>query len=101
MAASAATAPPKPSHHRPAMRPQETITPRTFSFHARAWRYVGPGAVVAGIAVVLLAGQRARSPLHLGLLAGTGLVLVALAACDAATMLLPNRLLYPALVVGL
>lgn len=53
-------------------------------------------AVVSGLAL-----RRAESPLHFALLAAASLLLVALAACDAKTMLLPNRLMYPGLAAAL
>lgn len=57
--------------------------------------------VAAGAAVVALAARHAAGPLHFVLLAGFGLALVALAERDAATMLLPNRIMYPALAAAL
>jgi leader peptidase (prepilin peptidase)/N-methyltransferase len=58
------------------------------------------GGCAAGALVAGLSAQRATSPLHFLLLAGFGLVLVALAAYDSSTMLLPNRIMFPALVVA-
>lgn len=55
----------------------------------------------AAVPVALLAWQRAVSPLHFLLLAGFSLLLVALAVCDATTMLLPNRLMYPGMLAAL
>ena len=55
-------------------------------------------------AVLLVSGlalRRAESPLHLAMLVGASLLLVTLAACDAATLLLPNRLIYPGLTAAL
>lgn len=59
------------------------------------------GGSAAALVVVALAAAHARSPLHFLLLVGFGVLLVALAACDAATLLLPNRLMYPALLAAL
>ncbi len=67
---------------------------------ARPARYVIPATLV-GLAAIGLALHRAQSPLHFLLLAGASLLLVALAASDAATMLLPNRLMYPSLAAAL
>lgn len=66
----------------------------------RLFRYAVPASLVA-LAAVGLALHRAQSPLHFLLLAGASLLLVALAASDAATMLLPNRLMYPGIAAAL
>jgi leader peptidase (prepilin peptidase) / N-methyltransferase len=63
-------------------------------------RYLLPAAL-AGVLVSGLALHRAHSPLHFLLLGGASLLLVALAASDAATMLLPNRLMYPGIAAAL
>jgi len=52
-------------------------------------------------APLAMAAPRAQSPLHFLLLAGFGGALVALALCDAHTKLLPNRIMYPALLAAL
>jgi leader peptidase (prepilin peptidase)/N-methyltransferase len=57
--------------------------------------------LVAAMPALFLAWHRAESPLHCALLAGFSLLLVALAVCDATTMLLPNALMYPGLAVAL
>jgi leader peptidase (prepilin peptidase)/N-methyltransferase len=57
--------------------------------------------LVAAVLAVVLAAHRAESVLHFLLLAGCSLLLVALAAEDAATMLLPNRLMYPGILAAL
>ena len=60
-------------------------------------------ALITGVcmaAVTGLAVHRADNPLHFAMLASAGLLLVALAACDLTTMLLPNRLTYPGLVAA-
>ncbi len=66
----------------------------------RLLRSAIPAALVAFCAVGL-ALHRAQSPLHFLLLAGASLLLVTLAAADAATMLLPNRLMYPGIAAAL
>lgn len=58
------------------------------------------GVAAAGLAVAL-AAHRADGVVHFLLLAGFSLLLVALAVEDAATMLLPNRLMYPGIVAAL
>ncbi len=55
----------------------------------------------AALPVGLIAWQRAANPLHFVLLYGFSLLLIALAVCDATTMLLPNRLMYPGLLAAL
>ena len=62
-----------------------------------------PLIVAAGLwaALLPLCAMHARSPLHFLLLAGFSSVLVMLAVCDATTMLLPNRLTYPAAIAAL
>jgi leader peptidase (prepilin peptidase) / N-methyltransferase len=51
-------------------------------------------------AIVGFAVYRAENPLHFAMLASAALLLVALAACDLTTMLLPNRLTYPGLAAA-
>lgn len=63
-------------------------------------RYAVP-ALAAMLAVAGLALRRAESPLHFLMLAAASVLLVALAASDARTMLLPNRLMYPGLAGAL
>lgn len=62
-----------------------------------------PALVAAGVwaALLPLCVAHAHNALHLGLLAGFAAVLVALAVCDATTMLLPNKLTYPAALIAI
>lgn len=61
------------------------------------------GLLGAGVVALLLplAARRAEQPLHFTLLAAAIVALVALAVCDATTMLLPNRIMYPAIGAAL
>ena len=61
-------------------------------------------ALVTGACITAVTGlavHRAETPLHFAMLASAALLLVALAACDLTTMLLPNRLTYPGLTAAL
>ncbi|HLZ70395.1 MAG TPA: A24 family peptidase [Dehalococcoidia bacterium] len=62
-----------------------------------------PALIAAGVwaALLPLCVRQAHNPLHLVLLAGFSAVLVALAVCDATTMLLPNKLTYPAALAAI
>ncbi|HZQ34387.1 MAG TPA: A24 family peptidase [Dehalococcoidia bacterium] len=62
-----------------------------------------PLIVATGIwaALLPLCALHAKNPLHFLLLAGFSNVLVMLAVCDATTMLLPNRLTYPAALAAI
>ncbi len=61
-----------------------------------------PALFAVGIwaALLPLCAAHAHNPLHFALLAGFSAVLVALAVCDATTMLLPNKLTYPAILAA-
>jgi leader peptidase (prepilin peptidase) / N-methyltransferase len=77
---------------------QAALAPRTTP--GRRLLAVCAGSVTA-LAFLAAAGARAHSLEHFALLAGFGLLLVALGSCDLATLLLPNRLMYPGLLAGL
>jgi len=78
------------------MRAAQTAAPST----ARLLCATAAGAATAALAIVLAARQ-ADSAAHFCLVAGFALLLIALAACDLATLLLPNALMYPGLLAAL
>ena len=61
---------------------------------------VGIGGVGAAVFLTLAVARR-QNAAQLALLAGFGLALIALAVCDIATLLLPNRIMYPAIAAAL
>jgi len=82
----------------PTMRTtQDQIAPASAWPQGLQWLLVG--ALAAGAAV--LAAHRATGAAHFALLSGFAVLLVLLAVCDARSMLLPNRLIYPGLLAAL
>lgn len=78
------------------MRAVQTAAPSTTRLLCAA----ALGAAVA-VPALVIAAHRADSAAHFCLVAGFALLLIALAACDFATLLLPNVLMYPGLVAAL